>query len=78
MGTSMLAAGCPDGRVEVTTSSPPPWSRVEGKSYTNLPQMPPDSGGICMGVDLGNHRFAPELLLGWVDDGHVDAGGRMP
>jgi len=29
----------------------PPWSRVEGKSEVNLPQMPPLRGGICMGVD---------------------------
>jgi len=25
------------------TKGKPPWSRVEGKSYVNLPQMPPDS-----------------------------------
>ena len=29
----------------------PPWRQPRGKSYVNLPQMPPDSGGICMGVD---------------------------
>ena len=29
----------------------PPWSRVEGKSQVNLPQMPPFRGGICMEVD---------------------------
>jgi len=30
---------------------PPPWRQPRGKSQVNLPQMPPDSGGICMGVD---------------------------
>jgi len=29
----------------------PPWRQSMGKSQVNLPQMPPDSGGICMGVD---------------------------
>ena len=29
----------------------PPWRQPRGKSEVNLPQMPPDSGGICMGVD---------------------------
>ena len=28
----------------------PPWSRVEGKSRVNLPQMPPLRGGVCMGA----------------------------
>jgi len=27
--------------------------------------MPPDSGGVCMGVDLRNHRFALGLPPGW-------------
>jgi len=27
--------------------------------------MPPDYGGICMGVDQRNHRFAPGLTPGW-------------
>ena len=27
--------------------------------------MPPDSGGICMGVDLRSHPFAPGLPPGW-------------
>jgi len=38
-------------RVAFCSRAGPLWSRVEGKSYVNLPQMPPDSGGICMGVD---------------------------
>ena len=38
-----------------------PWSRVEGKSQVNLPQMPPLRGGICMGVDYKNHLFVPGL-----------------
>jgi len=29
----------------------PPWRQPRGKSSVDLPQMPPDSGGICMGVD---------------------------
>jgi len=29
----------------------PPWRQPRGKSQVNLPQMPPDSGGICMAVD---------------------------
>ena len=32
---------------------------------SNLPQMQPGSGGICMGVDCINHRFAPGLPPGW-------------
>ena len=43
----------------------PPWRQPRGKSYVNLPQIPPDSGGICMGVDSRNHRFAPGLPPGW-------------
>ena len=30
----------------------------------NHPQLPPDSGGICMGVDYRNHLFAPGLPPG--------------
>ena len=37
----------------------PPWSRVEGKSQVNFPQMPPLRGGICMGVDSRKHPFTP-------------------
>ena len=33
------------------TSVHPPWRQPRGKSYFNLPQMPPDSSGICVGVD---------------------------
>ena len=29
-----------------------PWSRVEGKSQVNLPQMSPLRSGICLGVDF--------------------------
>ena len=39
----------------------PPWSRVQGKSKANLPQMPPLQGGICMEFDKRNHQFAPGL-----------------
>ena len=42
----------------------PPWSRVEGNSQVNLPQMPPLPGGIRMGVDYINHPFASGLLPG--------------
>ena len=38
-------------RLATSRSPDPPWSRVEGKSQVNLPQMPPLRGGICMGVD---------------------------
>ena len=31
--------------------SPPNPPQPRGKSQVNLPQMPPDSGGICMGVE---------------------------
>ena len=41
-----------------------PWSRVEGKFQVNLPQLPPLRGGICMGVDLKKHPFAPGLPPG--------------
>ena len=36
-----------------------------GKSQVTLPQMPPDSGGIYVGVDYTNDQFAPGLPLGW-------------
>ena len=39
-----------------------------GKSEVNLPQMPPNSGGIRMGVDSINHRFAPGLPPGWTEN----------
>ena len=42
----------------------PPWSRVEGKSQVNFPQMPPLRGGICMKVDLQKHPFAHGLPPG--------------
>ena len=35
----------------IFTNPSPPWSRDEGKSEVNHPQMPPLRGGICMGVD---------------------------
>ena len=41
-----------------------PWSRVQSKSYVNLPQTPPLRGGIRMGVDQRNHPFAPGLPPG--------------
>ena len=43
----------------------PPWSRVEGKSQVNLPQMPPPRDGMCVWSDLKkNHPFAPGLPPG--------------
>ena len=48
----------------LTGSGPPPWSRAEGKSEVNLPQMPHLQGGMCMGVDYRNHPFAPGLPPG--------------
>ena len=36
----------PPGHPAGTLSSPPPWSRVEGKSRVNLPQMPPLYGNL--------------------------------
>ena len=33
------------------TGQEPPWRQPKGKSEVNLPQMPPDSGSICMAVD---------------------------
>ena len=32
-------------------SAHPPWRQPRGKFYVNLPQMPPNSGGIRVGVD---------------------------
>ena len=32
-------------------SAAQPWRQPRGKSYVNLQQMPPDSGGTCTGVD---------------------------
>ena len=43
----------------------PPWMQPRGKSQVNLTQMPPDSGGNCIGVDSRNYRIAPGLPLGW-------------
>ena len=31
---------------------------IRSKCEVNLPHMPPDSGGVCMGVDSRNHRCA--------------------
>ena len=36
---------------QVMSTSHRPGGNPGGKSEVNLPQMPPDSGGICMGVD---------------------------
>ena len=61
-----LVAGCAaPGTVLVT----PTLEATQGR----IPQMPPDYGGICMGVDLRNHRlpweidlrFSPGLPPGW-------------
>ena len=38
--------------------------------------MLPDSGGICIGVDLRNHRFAPGLPPGWFEIWSVAGGKR--
>jgi len=35
-----------DGGLAHSVRCLPPWSRVEGKSYVDLPQMPPLRGGI--------------------------------
>ena len=42
----------------------PRWREPRGKSKVNLPQMPPDSGSICTGVDQKTHLFAPGLPPG--------------
>ena len=42
----------------------PPWSRIEGNSQNDLPQMPSLRGGFFMGVDLRNHAFALGLPPG--------------
>ena len=44
------------------------WATLEatkGQILSHLPQMPPDSSGICMGVDQRNHQIAPGLSPGW-------------
>ena len=46
----------------------PPWRQPRGKVQVNLPQMLPDSGGICMGGDQRNHQLAPGLPAGWSGD----------
>ena len=43
----------------------PPWRQPSGKSQVNLPSMTLDSGDVCMGSDLRNHRFVPGLPPGW-------------
>ena len=50
----------PTSTLEVTQG------QIWGKSQVNLPQMPPDSGGIWVGVDQRNHPFAPDLPPGWL------------
>ena len=40
-----------EGMMQESGSLVPPWRQPRGKSQVNLQQMPPDSGGICMGVD---------------------------
>jgi hypothetical protein len=49
----------------LTPLTPPPWRQPRGKSWVNLRQMPPDSGGVCVGVDLKKHRFSPGVSPGW-------------
>ena len=48
-------------REQGPTSAHPLWSRVEGKSQVNLPQIPLRRSEICMGADLRDHIFAPGL-----------------
>ena len=31
--------------------------QLRGKFEVDIPHMPPESGGVCIGVDLRNHRF---------------------
>ena len=38
--------------------------------------MPPDSSGVCMGVDLKNDRVALGLPPGWLED-RFDAGDEV-
>ena len=52
------------GGPKSTSGAHPPWSRLEGKSEVNLPQMPPRRGGIRTGVDERNYPFAPGLPSG--------------
>ena len=52
--------------VSVKQLNPATLKVTPGESRVNLPQMLPDSGGICTGVDVRNHRFAPGLPLGWI------------
>ena len=47
-----------------TAGTDQPWRQHSGKSQVNLPQMPTDFGGNCMGVDLINPPFAPGLPPG--------------
>jgi len=51
--------------------SNPPWSRVEGKSQVNLPQMPPLRDSICMGVT----KETIHLPLGCLHGGELNQMG---
>jgi len=48
---SLLSFPSPTQCHRAETKATPPWRQPRGKSAVNLPQMPPDSGGMCMGVD---------------------------
>jgi len=54
----------------------PPCRQPRSKSEVNLPQMPPNYGGICIRADLGNHRFAPGLPPGWVGKHKCEHGAK--
>ena len=43
-----------------------PGVELRGNIKSSLPQVPPLRNGICMGVDLRNHLFAPGLSSGWI------------
>ena len=43
--------GFGEGTRSNTKALIPPCRQPRGKSQVNLPQMPPDFGGICVGVD---------------------------
>ena len=40
-----------DGREDATAQVTPTLEATQGQILSETPQMPPDSGGICMGVD---------------------------
>ena len=58
------------------SSRGPPWSRFEGKSKVNLPQMPPLRGGICIEEVACVWQLTKETIhlpLGCLQGGCADA-----